>query len=122
MGCKVIFSPQALVDLEAAVCFIAQDNPAAAVRFGNALIDRVAILEIFHCLGLPIPNVPACANWFSVPTSFFTAFARRRLTWTSCVTGIVRNASRICLRWIENRGNHPLITVAPAAGRELKIV
>jgi len=32
MGCKIIFSPQALADLEAAVRFIAEENPAAAAR------------------------------------------------------------------------------------------
>jgi plasmid stabilization system protein ParE len=40
----MIFSPQAISDLEAAVRFIAEEHPDAAVRFGNALIDRVAIL------------------------------------------------------------------------------
>ena len=53
MGCKVIFSPQAIADLEIAVRFIAQDNPTAAVRFGNALIDRAAVLEKFPLLGPP---------------------------------------------------------------------
>jgi len=29
MGCKIIFSPQAIADLEAAVRFIAEENPVA---------------------------------------------------------------------------------------------
>ena len=53
MGCKIIFSPQALADLEAAVRFIAKDSPDAAVRVGNALIDRVSILENFPLIGSP---------------------------------------------------------------------
>jgi addiction module RelE/StbE family toxin len=53
MGCKIIFSPQAVADLEAAVRFISEENPDAAVRFGNALINRVAILENFPLLGPP---------------------------------------------------------------------
>lgn len=32
MGCKIIFSPQAIADLGAAIRFIAKDNPDAAVR------------------------------------------------------------------------------------------
>lgn len=48
MGCKIIFSPQALADLEATVHFIAKENPDAASRVGNSLIDRVTILEIFR--------------------------------------------------------------------------
>jgi len=51
MGCKIIFSPQAIADLESTVRFIAKDNPDAAVRVGNSLIDRVAILENFPLIG-----------------------------------------------------------------------
>lgn len=54
MGCKIIFSPQAIADLEAAVRFIADDNPEVAVSFGNVLIDRVAILENFPLIGSPL--------------------------------------------------------------------
>ncbi|HLX72292.1 MAG TPA: type II toxin-antitoxin system RelE/ParE family toxin [Verrucomicrobiae bacterium] len=51
MGCKIIFSPQAIADLEAAVRFIARENPDAAKRVGDSLIDRVAILENFPLIG-----------------------------------------------------------------------
>jgi len=51
MGCKIIFSPQAIADLDSAVLFIAKDDPEAALRVGNALIDRVVILENFPLLG-----------------------------------------------------------------------
>ena len=30
MGCKIIFSPQAIADLETAVRYITKDNPEAA--------------------------------------------------------------------------------------------
>ena len=40
MGCTIIFSPQAIADLESAVRFIAKDNPDAAARVGNALIEH----------------------------------------------------------------------------------
>jgi toxin ParE1/3/4 len=58
MGCKIIFSPQAIADLESAVRFIATDNPEAAVRVGNALIDSVSILENFPLLGSPYAKRP----------------------------------------------------------------
>ena len=67
MGCKVIFSPQALADLESAVRFIAADNPEAAVRVGNALIDRVAILEHFPLIGSPYPKRPGVRKLVSRP-------------------------------------------------------
>jgi toxin ParE1/3/4 len=56
MGCKIVFSPHAIADLESAVRFIAKDNPDAAVRVGNALIDRVSTLENFPLIGSPYPK------------------------------------------------------------------
>jgi toxin ParE1/3/4 len=53
MGCKIIFSPQAIADIENAVRFISRENPLAAERVGNRLIDRVAILENFPMIGPP---------------------------------------------------------------------
>ena len=52
MGCKIIFSPQAIADLESAVRFIAKDNPDAAVRVGNALKELGGKPEITRFKGL----------------------------------------------------------------------
>ena len=71
MGCKIIFSPQAISDLEAAVRFIAEENPDVAMRFGNALIDRVAILENFPFLGSPYPKRPGVRKLVSRPYIIF---------------------------------------------------
>ncbi len=67
MGCKIIFSPQAIADLESAVRFIAKDNPDAAVRVGNALIDRVSILENFPRVGSLYPKRPGVRKLVSRP-------------------------------------------------------
>jgi plasmid stabilization system protein ParE len=53
MGWEIIFSPEALEDLAEAVRYIAKDNPEAAERIGNALIDRVLVLQKFPFLGPP---------------------------------------------------------------------
>jgi toxin ParE1/3/4 len=58
MGCKIIFAPQAIADLEEIVSHIAEDDPITAERIGNALIDRVAILENFPLLGAPYSKRP----------------------------------------------------------------
>jgi toxin ParE1/3/4 len=71
MGCKIIFSPQAIADLEAAVRFIAKENPEVAVHFGNELIDRVAILENFPLLGPPYPKRPGVRKLVSRPYVIF---------------------------------------------------
>ncbi|MBI5773385.1 MAG: type II toxin-antitoxin system RelE/ParE family toxin [Verrucomicrobia bacterium] len=67
MGCKIIFAPQAIADLAEAVRYIAEDDPEAAVRVGNALIDRVAILENFPLLGSPYPKRPGIRRLVSRP-------------------------------------------------------
>ena len=53
MGWKIIFAPQALEQLEQIVCYIAQDDPTAAERFGNYLVDRAELLAGFPELGTP---------------------------------------------------------------------
>jgi len=74
MGCKIIFSPQAIADLEAAVRFIAKENPDAALRVGNALIDRAAILENFPLLGSLYPKRPGVRKLVSRPYIIFYRF------------------------------------------------
>ena len=71
MGCKIIFSPESIADLEAAVRFIAEENPDAAVRVGNALIDRATILENFPLLGSPYPKRPGVRKLISRPYIIF---------------------------------------------------
>jgi plasmid stabilization system protein ParE len=64
---KIIFSPQAIADLESAVRFIAQDDPDAAVRLGNTLIDRVSILENFPLVGSQYSKRPGVRELVSRP-------------------------------------------------------
>jgi plasmid stabilization system protein ParE len=71
MGCKVIFSPQALADLANAVRHIAKNDPPTAERIGHALIDRVAILENFPLLGAPYPKRPGVRKLVSRPYIIF---------------------------------------------------
>ena len=74
MGCKIIFSPSAIADLAAAVRFIAADDSEAAVRTGNALIDRVAILENFPLVGSVYPKRPGVRKLVSRPYLIFYRF------------------------------------------------
>ena len=71
MGCRVIFAPQAIADLEAVVRYIAKDDPATAERIGHALIDRVTILEEFPFLGSPYPKRPGVRKLVSRPYLIF---------------------------------------------------
>lgn len=67
MGCKIVFSPQAIADLEKAVRYIARSNPEAALRLGNALIDKVAILGSFPEIGQPYRRRPGVRKLISNP-------------------------------------------------------
>jgi len=42
---QVVFSPHAVRDLERIVRYIARDNPTAAERFGEKLLDRALTLS-----------------------------------------------------------------------------
>lgn len=71
MGCKIIFSPQAIADLEEVVRHIAKDDPATALRIGIALIDRVEILEDFPLVGSLYPKRPGVRKLVSRPYLIF---------------------------------------------------
>ena len=71
MGCRIIFSPQAIEDLETIVRFIARNNPEAAKRVGDALIDRVAILRDFPELGPKFLKRPGIRKLVSRPYLIF---------------------------------------------------
>ena len=58
MGWKVIFAPQAIEQLEQIVRYIAQDDPIAADRFGNYLLDRAELLADFPELGTQYRKQP----------------------------------------------------------------
>jgi len=53
MGWTVIYAPQALEALEHLVRFIAKDDPQAAIRFGDYLVDRAESLANMPELGTP---------------------------------------------------------------------
>ena len=76
MDCKIIFSPQAIAELESVVRFIAKDNPDAALRVGNALIDRILVLENFPLVGSVYPKRPGIRKLVSRP---YIIFYRPRL-------------------------------------------
>ena len=76
MGHKIIFSPQALADLEAAVRDIARDNPTVAARVGNKLIDKVAVLQNFPLIGKQYSKRPGVRYLVSRP---YVIFDRTRL-------------------------------------------
>ncbi len=67
MGYKVIFAPQAIERLEEIVRFITRNNPDAALRFGNRLIDHAQLLAEFPDLGTPYLTRPGVRRLWCKP-------------------------------------------------------
>jgi plasmid stabilization system protein ParE len=53
---KILFTEDALVDLEVLLSYIRADNDAAAERLGRALLSHVELLQDFPRLGRVIAN------------------------------------------------------------------
>ena len=71
MDYKVILAPQAIDDLGIIVRHIARDNPQAALRVGNALLDRAAILARFPEIGPSYAARPGVRRLVSRPYVIF---------------------------------------------------
>jgi toxin ParE1/3/4 len=57
MDFKVILSPRSIQDLQEIVRYISCDNPAAALSFGNQLIEKARGLGSFPELGRVVPEL-----------------------------------------------------------------
>jgi plasmid stabilization system protein ParE len=51
MAFKIVYTENALADLEAVLDYILADNPAAAFRFGDDLLNHVELLAVFPHIG-----------------------------------------------------------------------
>jgi toxin ParE1/3/4 len=56
MDFRVIWSDEAIADLRGICSYIAQDNPQAALRTGNGILDHVRILAQFPFIGPTYPK------------------------------------------------------------------
>lgn len=54
MAFKILFTEDALIDLEIVLDYIRADDPEAAARFGNALLNHIELLATFPHIGAPV--------------------------------------------------------------------
>lgn len=54
---RLVYADQALSDIDGILDYIGQDNPAAAVRFGEGLLKTVDLLEQNPELGVACENL-----------------------------------------------------------------
>jgi toxin ParE1/3/4 len=67
VGYKILFTDDALVDLEIILDYIRDDNPDAADRFGTALLNHVEVLQSFPRIGVPVPGRPGIRKLLHTP-------------------------------------------------------
>ena len=71
MAYTILFTEDALLDLESILNFIGADKPEAAERFGTALLDHVDLLENFPRLGVPVPRRPGVRKILHSPVRVY---------------------------------------------------
>ena len=67
MAYKVLYSEDALTDLEGILEYIRADNPTAAERFGTALLNHVDLLKSFPYIGSPVAGRPGVRQLIHTP-------------------------------------------------------
>ena len=68
---KILFTEDALVELEIILDYIRVDNPAAAARFGNALLSHIELLRSFPRIGVPLPGRPGIRKLLHSPVRVY---------------------------------------------------
>jgi plasmid stabilization system protein ParE len=68
---KILYTEDALTDLEAILNYIRADNPAAAERFGTALLNHVELLESFPRLGSPVSRLSKVRKFLHSPVRVY---------------------------------------------------
>jgi plasmid stabilization system protein ParE len=71
MAFKILYTEEALSDLEATFDYIRADNPAAAGRFGNALLNHVELLANFPHIGSPVDQRPGVRKILHTPIRIY---------------------------------------------------
>ena len=71
MAYKILFTDDALVDLETLLDYIRADNASAAERFGTSLLNHVELLQSFPRIGIPVPNRPGIRKLLHTPVRVY---------------------------------------------------
>ena len=69
MAYKILFTENALVDLEIILDYVLADNPGAAERFGASLLN--CLLESFPRIGVPVSRRPGVRKILHSPVRIY---------------------------------------------------
>ena len=80
MAFKILYSEDALTDLESILDYIGADNPAAAARFGTALLNHVDLLAAFPHIGSNVDQRAGVRKILHTPVRvYYRIEAQRRV-------------------------------------------
>jgi plasmid stabilization system protein ParE len=68
---KILFTEDALADLEIILDYIRTDNAAAAQRFGTALLNHVELLQNSPRIGVPVSKRPGIRKLLHSPVRVY---------------------------------------------------
>ena len=71
MAYKILFTEDALVDLEIILDYIRADNPDAAERFGTSLLNHIELLQSFPRIGVPVLGRPGVRKILHSPVRVY---------------------------------------------------
>lgn len=71
MAHKIVFTEDALTDLEDILDYIRIDNEAAAESFGVALLDHIELLQDFPRIGTPVRKRPHIRKLLHSPVRIY---------------------------------------------------
>ena len=78
MEFKILFSDQALSDLEEIMDYVARGDPEAAHRLGQSTVDHVGMLRTFPFIGTVVPKWPLVRKLFHTPYKIYYRIHTRR--------------------------------------------
>ena len=68
---KILYTEDALADLESILDYIRAENPKAAARFGDALLNHVDLLKAFPHIGSPVSQRPGVCKILHTPVRIY---------------------------------------------------
>ncbi len=80
MAYKILFTEDALSDLESILDYILAENPLAAEKFGASLLNHVELLQTFPRIGSPVPRKPGIRKFFHSPIRVYYRIVEERFT------------------------------------------
>jgi plasmid stabilization system protein ParE len=91
---KILFTEDALRELEEILDYIRTDNEDAANAFGAALLDHVQLLSDSPLMGTPVRKRAGIRKSYIRPSGFITGVMNPKASSRFCISGMRREMIR----------------------------